>query len=492
QAEHLYYQHESIARAVHKAQAFTNKWGKTEDLHPACTVASASAPSDGALDVTKGHPAAFLGQPAVEHEQADYTDQLRLLCVTVYQHGDDRARTRAMLCHITHHALHDRFFPARDLLLMSHLQDNINQADVATQILYNRMMVTLGLCAFRKGMISDAHDCLRDVCSSRVKELLAQGIHINRFQDKAPEQEKAERRRQTPYHMHINLDLLECCHLTSAMLLEVPNMAQESTELRRRVISKHFRRYVDIFNRQVFTGPPENIRDHVIAASKRLMEGDWRRCSDLILGLDVWNLIPGENTVDAVKKMVKAKIQAQALRTYIFTYSPHYESLSLPTLCEMFDMDKAEAHSLMSKMMLDQELYGSWDQPTQTVVLRKEDPNTLQLLALKFADKAANLVESNERLIDARTGGYGYRDDGGRGRGRSDWNSGGRGGGNRENNRDSGGRGSGDWGGGRGYNRPGQTQNNRYQGGRGRGSYGGRGAGNYIRERRDMGVGPRR
>lgn len=70
-------------------------------------------------------------------------------------------------------------------------------------------------------------------------------------QDKNPEQEKAERRRQTPYHMHINLDLLECCHLTSAMLLEVPNMAQESTELRRRVMSKHFRRYVDFFNRQV-------------------------------------------------------------------------------------------------------------------------------------------------------------------------------------------------------------------------------------------------
>ena len=34
-----------------------------------------------------------------------------------------------------------------------------------------------------------------------------------------------------------------------------------------------------------------------------------------------------------------------------------------------------------------QELYGSWDQPTETVVLRKEDPNTLQLLALKFADR---------------------------------------------------------------------------------------------------------
>lgn len=36
-----------------------------------------------------------------------------------------------------------------------------------------------------------------------------------------------------------------------------------------------------------------------------------------------------------------------------------------------------------------QELYGSWDQPTETIVLRKEDPNALQMLALKFADKVS-------------------------------------------------------------------------------------------------------
>lgn len=49
--------------------------------------------------------------------------------------------------------------------------------------------------------------------------------------------------------------------------------------------------------------------------------------------------------------------------------------------------------SLVLSRVVCQELYGSWDQPTETVVLRKEDPNTLQLLALKFADKVRPRLE---------------------------------------------------------------------------------------------------
>jgi translation initiation factor 3 subunit C len=88
---------------------------------------------------------------------------------------------------------------------------------------------------------------------------LAQGVSSGRFNDKSADQEKAEKRRQVPYHQHINMDLLEACHLISAMLLEVPNMAANTVETdvsnnrRTRVISRTFRKFHDQYDHQVRT-----------------------------------------------------------------------------------------------------------------------------------------------------------------------------------------------------------------------------------------------
>lgn len=199
-----------------------------------------------------------------------------------------------MLCHIYHYAFHNDFHTARDMLLMSHLQESVYSADVATQILYNRTVVQLGLSAFRCGLIKEAQATLQDIfATQRVKELLAQGVHQQRYQVLTPEQEKAERQRQLPFHMHINTELLEAAFLVSSMLVEIPLLASIDTEeQKRKAISKSFRRLLDFADRQVFTGPPESTRDHIMQASKALQNGEWEKCRDLIQSIKIWSLMP--------------------------------------------------------------------------------------------------------------------------------------------------------------------------------------------------------
>ncbi|KAG9220785.1 hypothetical protein CCMSSC00406_0002615 [Pleurotus cornucopiae] len=336
-------------------------------------------------------------------KQGSSSGLIHVLCVYLYKAGNSLLRTRAMLSHIYHHALHNDFHSGRDMLLMSHLQESIHSADVATQIMYNRTVVQLGLCAFRCGLIKEAQATLQDIFTTqRVKELLAQGVHQQRFQTLSPEQEKAERQRQLPFHMHINTELLEAAFLVSSMLVEIPLLASiDSEELKRKAISKPFRRLLDFADRQVFTGPPESTRDHIMQASKALQDGEWEHCRDLIQSIKIWSLMP---EAASVKEMLAKRIQEQGLRTYLFTYAPHYTTLSLSLLSRTFSLPLRTVTSIVSKMIWSEELSASLDQAQGVVVFHRIEFSRAQQLAQTVADKVAAMVEQNEKALDAKMG----------------------------------------------------------------------------------------
>lgn len=341
------------------------------------------------------------------------------LCKYIYvRDNTDRLRTRAVLCHIYHMSLHDKWYEARDLMLMAHLQETIQHSDLPTQILYNRTMVQLGLCAFRHGNIKEAHNALLDIQSGgRAKELLAQGLLPQRQHERTTEQEKQEKQRQIPFHQHINLEMLECVYLVSAMLIEIPYMAAHEFDARRRMISKSFHHQLKNSERQSLVGPPESMREHVVAASKAMRNGNWKQCRNLLLNdkmnAKVWDLF---HEADRVRKMLGQKIQEESLRTYLFTYSHVYDSISLIKLSEMFELPHSTVHAVISKMIINEEIMASLDEPTSCLVMHRTEPSSLQSLSLQLADKLYNLVENNERILDQKPfftrgmQGGGYRD----------------------------------------------------------------------------------
>lgn len=106
------------------------------------------------------------------------------------------------------------------------------------------------------------------------------------------------------------------------------------------------------------------------------------------------------------------------MRTYLFTYAPHYSSLSLSLLSRTFSLPLRTVTSIVSKMIWNEELSASLDQSGGVIVFHRIELSRSQQLAQVISEKVATLVDQNEKALDIKMGGSGGwsdRNDGNKG-----------------------------------------------------------------------------
>jgi len=138
---------------------------------------------------------------------------------------------------------------------------------------------------------------------------------------------------------------------------------------------------------------------------------------DTLSKLPAWSLLPDPAKA---REFIKRQLMIEGMRAFLISSYAHFESISLERLAARFEITLTEVHAVVSRMLLAGELHACFDQPTATIAVQRTEPSKLQFLALQFAEKAAQFVETNERVLDTRTGSYVYKSDGYQGYDRRD------------------------------------------------------------------------
>jgi len=180
----------------------------------------------------------------------------------------------------------------------------------------------------------------------------------------------------------------------------------------KRVISRVLRRALEGQDKQVFAGPPENAKEAVVSASRALQKGDWSVACGLLEDLKLWEHIDLGHPENGpkIKAMITEKVKIEAIRTFLFSYASIYDAFHIDQLVGMFGLEAKIVHSVVSKMMIKEEITAFWDESSKYVLVQHVEPSPLQRLSLLLADRAALCVQHNEQLVDQKTHcGYGLQ-----------------------------------------------------------------------------------
>jgi translation initiation factor 3 subunit C len=138
-------------------------------------------------------------------------------------------------------------------------------------------------------------------------------------------------------------------------------------------IAFHSYFYARVQRLLVGCGPPDSMREHIVAACLSMKTGDWNACvkflindkmnnkvssstednSCLFIYIQVWNLI---SQIGEVHIMLINKIKEGSLRIYLLNNAAIFSTISIPSLADMFELPIKQVYGIVCKMIDNQEL----------------------------------------------------------------------------------------------------------------------------------------
>lgn len=73
--------------------------------------------------------------------------------------------------------------------------------------------------------------------------------------------------------------------MISAMLLEIPNVAENQFSVNKKIISKNFKKLIDQYDQKAFVLAAENYRDNLVFAAKELNRSNWKAAINHIFSI---------------------------------------------------------------------------------------------------------------------------------------------------------------------------------------------------------------
>ncbi|KAG0671989.1 Translation initiation factor 3 subunit c [Maudiozyma exigua] len=318
------------------------------------------------------------------------------LCDILIKQEDSFLRTRAILYCVFFTASNGDFHAAKDMLLSSKVQSNISKSNSSLQILFNRVVVQLGISAFQACLIEECHQVLNELlASAHLKEILGQQP-LQRINSNIENREE----QCIPYHQHINLDLIDVVFMTCSLLIEIPQMTAFYSGIRIKRLpysQKSIRRVLEHHDKASFQGPPETSRDFVVYAAKAMQKGDWESSISYLQSVKSWNMLPNK---DVVMEDLVERVKVESLKSYLYTYKKFYSKFSVKQLSDVFSLDSAKIVDILESITTEFEInFKLNDEKTLLVVEGGDEITKLEEVALRL-NKEYKITK--ERLFPSR------------------------------------------------------------------------------------------